>query len=148
MKTQSWKKPTSGLVVHLYWTGAVFAALTIFVFASLPERQIPRSLEKSGEAGVSFELVFWKAGHFVGFSLFASLITLAISKTKKLCLSQAEIFTVAVLVATGIALTSEATQFFSPGRIPRVNDIFLDLSGTLIGIRAAFLWKTITERER
>ena len=128
------------------WSGTLMIALSIFVFATMPEKSAQR-IDPSAYSETT-SLLFWKLGHVLGFALFAGSLTLTISATIGQHIPNFRTQIAAIFVALAVAATTEILQIFIPGRTPRVLDVGFDMVGALIGIWFAVKWRKTTNRKR
>ena len=124
------------------WSGTFMIALSIFVFATIPEKQA-NGISQEGSSEL-ISLLFWNLGHVFGFALFTGLLTLAINATRKQSVPDATTSITAILVTAAFALLTEILQNFVPGRKPAISDIGLDLIGAFIGLLFAVIWRKTT----
>jgi len=106
-----------------FWLPPVVWALVIFLFSSKPV--IPSSL------------FFWKdfiikkTAHVVEYGILAALLYRAL---KEYGVQKYNAGLIAILIALIYGATDELHQSFTPGREPRVRDVFFDTIGAILSI--------------
>ena len=137
MKTRPKKR--SRIEILQLWSGTLMIAVSIFVFATLPEKQTSGvDLAKSSDL---WAFLFWKAGHVLGFALFAGFFTLSMNATRNEAVPDAKTLIAAGIAAVVIAIATELLQEISPGRNPSIADVGFDLIGAGIGLKFAIFWR-------
>ena len=108
----------------LRWFPALLVAAAIFIFSSLPGRELP-SLG-------TWDFLAKKGAHALGYGLLAASVWGGLSWNRKL-------WWLALVAACAYACTDEFHQSFTPGRHPSIVDVGIDTLGAGIAVAAVFL---------
>ncbi|MFZ5933134.1 MAG: VanZ family protein [Patescibacteria group bacterium] len=112
------------------WVPAFLWAAVIFLFSSFPT-------SKTSE-------IYWqdfivkKSAHIVEYGIFAILLYRALKNSG---VEKKNAGLIAILLAVIYGATDEYHQSFTPGREPRVRDIFFDTIGSVLAIY--YLWNLL-----
>lgn len=110
------------------WAPALAVMATIFVFSSIPSKEMPDFRQ--------LDLLLKKSGHLFGYALLASAYWHGLGKATPRALG------LAWLLAVFYAVTDEFHQSFVPGRTAWVGDVVIDSVGALFGLlSASMLWR-------
>ena len=111
-----------------FWLPVVVWALVIFLFSSMPTNPVSQVYWK--------EFAVKKSAHMVEYAIFTILLyrALRVSGVEK---TEAGIYAIILAVLSGIS--DEFHQSFTPGREPKVRDVFFDTLGSTGSIY--LLWK-------
>ncbi|MBR1443676.1 MAG: VanZ family protein [Firmicutes bacterium] len=134
------------ILLTVIWAGFIFynsyedVTTTNEISESYTER-VNETIESSGYEVTNMEVR--KFAHFFEFSILAVLVLIstAVSVTK---MGVGEIFAV-LFIGLMAAASDETIQMFS-GRDPRVQDIWIDFSGALVGMAAIFTVRYIIKK--
>ena len=85
--------------------------------------------------------VLRKLAHFTEFSLFGFLVSLTVRNHKKRLL-------ISVVAAFFAAFLDETIQIFSYGRGPAISDVWIDVSGAVLGIVIFELIRLILKKKK
>lgn len=120
-----------------YWLPFFLWALLIFIASSIP------AVKVSGNGLLDF--IYHKTAHIVEYSIFYLLFYRA-SVSGEAVFSRNKIL-LAFLVTTIYGVSDEIHQAFTPGREPRVRDVFFDFLGGALGL-AVWRFDVTTRRRR
>lgn len=88
------------------------------------------------------DFILKKTAHFIEYFIFTCLVNFSLSRTTSLSFSRRLL--IAVAITLGYAGSDEWHQSFTPGREPRVRDVFIDgigiLAATVALKRLRFIW--------
>jgi VanZ family protein len=109
--------------VLLLWTPAILWAMIIFLFSSMPTTPV-------SQVQIS-DFIIKKSAHIIEYAVLTTLLYRALfaggfNKRK------AGIYS--VVIAVVYAVTDEFHQSFTPGRDPKVRDVFFDTIGSVSAI--------------
>lgn len=106
--------------VIYFWLPVVVWALVIFLFSSLPTSPVSRVYWQ--------EFVVKKSAHVVEYAIFTTLLYRAL-RASGVEMIEAGIYSIILAVLYGA--TDEFHQSFTPGREPKVRDVFFDTIGSV-----------------
>jgi VanZ family protein len=112
---------------------AIVMAAAIFVFSSLPSRELP-------DFG-SWDVLAKKGAHGLEYGLLAVSLWGGLSWKKKL-------WWLAIVAAAAYGATDELHQSFTPGRHPSVIDVGIDTAGAAVAIAVCGLIMKSRKRSR
>lgn len=116
--------------VVYYWLPPILWAFVIFAFSSYPTGRV---------SGIHWQdFIVKKTAHIVEFAIFTLLLYRAL-KERGVDKRNAALF--AILLAVLYGALDEYHQSYTPGREPRVRDVFFDTLGALIAIY--FVWNLL-----
>jgi len=127
----------SGRRRWVYWIPVLAVMALIFVLSS------QSGLRVSEDPAV--DKPFRVTGHLLAFASLAGLLLVALSRGRRPRLRHAGI---ALGVAVLYGITDELHQSFVPDRTGRIDDLFVDTIGALIGIAVAWLVLTVAAQRR
>jgi hypothetical protein len=104
-----------------FWVPVVLWAAVIFTFSTW-------QTHKSAEFSI-VDFVIKKSAHIIEYGIFAALIFRAL---KNGGVNKAEAAVYAVILAMMYGISDEIHQSFTPGREPRVRDVFFDTFGSIL----------------
>lgn len=113
-----------------FWLPVVSWALIIFLFSSLPTNPVSQVYWR--------EFLVKKSAHVFEYALFTILLYRAL-KESGVDKTEAGIYSIILAVLYGVS--DEFHQSFTPGREPKVRDVFFDTIGSIGSIY--FLWKLL-----
>lgn len=143
--------------VWLRWLPAIFFAVTIFMFSSIPGKEVDNSYNilratvatissVSSQVSFSFPKIDWlKVGHGIGYFCLGFTVLYALTIR-----SRRAPFT-ALIICSFYAITDEFHQAFIPGRSAEGRDFLLDGLASLAGILILFgiaKWRHIGNSEK
>ena len=128
--TKLHSKETITKKVLKYWLPVVIWSLVIFYFSSLPTAPITKVYWR--------EFVIKKSAHVVEYAIYATLMYRALKESG---VDKKEAGVYSVILAFIYGISDEFHQSFTPGRDPRLRDIFFDTMGASLAIYA--LWKLL-----
>lgn len=105
-----------------YWLPPILWGLIIFSFSSL---QVGSSNEIYWK-----DFLFKKTAHVIEYAILAILLYRAMINSE---VSKKKAFLISIAVASLYGLTDEFHQSFTPGREPKIRDVFIDTIGGSIG---------------
>jgi len=112
------------------WGLAGAWAAVIFAFSAIPGSNVP------GRYGA--------VAHFVEYVIFSALLYGAL----RLDVGRSHAAVLAVVMASGYAVTDEFHQAFVPMRVPDPLDWLVDTAGAIAGVGAAWLTERVVSRNR
>lgn len=121
------KKSDFLYLVLYYWLPFVLWALVIFSFSATSTPAVSTVEWKN--------FIIKKTIHIGEYGVFTLLLYRAFTKTG---VSKKKSLIVSILVAIFYAITDEFHQSFTPGRDPRIRDVFFDSFGSLMSMVAVF----------
>ncbi|OGM25614.1 hypothetical protein A2962_03730 [Candidatus Woesebacteria bacterium RIFCSPLOWO2_01_FULL_39_61] len=113
-----------------YWFPVILWALVIYLFSSYPTAKASEIHWK--------DFVIKKTAHVIEYAVFSILIYRAL-KEEGIEKKKAGLF--AIFTSVFYGLTDELHQTLTPGREPRIRDVFFDTIGSLLAIY--LIWKLL-----
>jgi VanZ family protein len=113
----------------LRWGPALLMMILIFGASASPGTDLP----KFG----AWDFFVKKGGHMLGYAMLAAAYYHALNNGKGI--TRGHLIMVACLTVL-YAISDEAHQRFTPGRSPSISDVFIDASGSVIGLA---LWSLL-----
>ena len=113
-----------------YWLPPILWAVVIFSFSSLPTIKASQFFWK--------DFLIKKSAHVFEYAIFTILLYRAL---KAYGMTQKNAAVSAIFMALLYGISDEIHQTFTPGREPRIRDVFFDTIGSLLGIYS--LWRLL-----
>jgi VanZ family protein len=133
----------------LSWIAAAMVILVIFIAADAPARNLPKELRQSQNDGITPELLFWKTMHLAAFFVLSALLVSAMTISRRNAIPDRLSMAAAFFISVAVAASKELLQHEAPGRVPRLLDVGIDVTGMLLGITAAcVIWRHGSELSR
>lgn len=144
-------------IITLFWICVIFsfslqpASKSEVLSDGVGQMILEYSSEETIEKADSWSLVEWKmfhklvrkAAHFTEFFILGICMILALDDTKVINKSM-----IGILLCMLVASMDESIQLFVPGRAARIMDVMIDSFGSITGIAAVTLIKSIVWKRR
>ena len=116
--------------VFKYWLPVIIWAIAIFLFSSLPTAPITKVYW--------WEFVIKKSAHVFEYAVFTILMYRALKESG---VEKKEAGVYSVILALLYGISDEFHQSFTPGRDPRIRDVFFDTIGAVLAVYC--IWRLL-----